>query len=252
MTGKITDIKPLASPFYAPPYTPAWSCKGFQRISVICEADKEAINKLLLNTPFSATGTRIEFFTDNMSGHTLGSFNESGILVPVSYEGVCGLYHGVIFITTDVAMIAGREVFGYPKLLGEVSFEENNGRYIGSTTRKGEEIFHVEFEPNGDLIDVKELLPLSNTWKSEEYEWTHHLLIKSIPSPFLDKPDVLRIIYRNLSAKLSYIQPGNATLTIGTAKEVFPTRNAKVVAAYLIKGDFGAGFNEDRRILASL
>jgi hypothetical protein len=245
-------LKPLASPFYAPPYIPEWHCRGFRRLSVMCQVRPEVIDQLLANTPFRATGSKIEFFTDDMSGHTLGSFNESGILVPVEYQGVLGLFHPVIFITTDVGMIAGREVFGYPKLLGQVTFEEQGDRYLGTTTRFGEEVFRIDLKPEGKRVDLTSLTTLSDAWDKEEYEWTHHLLVKSIPSPYKDQPDVFSVIYRNLAATLTCIQPSTGTISIGAAKEVYATRGAEIVAAYYLEGDFGAGFNEDRRTLDSL
>jgi len=249
MTNQTSDLSPLSLPFFAPPYEPIWFCKGFKRVSLVCDIGSDAMSVLLANTPFEPTGSRCEIFTDDLSGHSLGGFNESGVAVPVSYDGVQGIFHSVVFVTTDVAMIAGREVFGYPKLIADVSFEQTGSRIVCTTTRGGAELLHLECELGRDLAGVEELAPLSDRASGGEWEWTHHLLVKSIPSPHEGKADFLSVIYRNIGGRVLRASAGDATLRLGTAKEVAPVGDVKVVAAHYLEGDFGGDRGTDRRTL---
>jgi hypothetical protein len=252
MTRPDPALEPLAAPFYAPPYGPAWSCKGFKRISVVCEVGEAAVQQMLANTPFVAAGTRVEIFVDDLSGHSLGAFNESGITLPVRYENVAGLFHAVVFVTSDVALLAGREVFGYPKLLGTIDFVEDGGKVVGTTVREGQEVFRLEFAAEAELGGIADVEPLAAEPTPGEWEWTHHLLVKSIPSPQRGEPDVLSVLYRNIAGEVTRARRGSVKLEIGSAREVAPVRGADVVAAYYLEGDFGRGWEEDRRTLASL
>jgi hypothetical protein len=241
-----------AIPFHAPPYGPTWTCKDFRRISVICDADPDALERLVEHTPFSLTGSRIEVFHDDLSGHSLGAFNESGVCVPVEFEGVQALMHAVIFVTSDVALIAGREVFGYPKLGGDVDYREQGRAAYGETRRNGQTIMRVSFEATGDPCSVAGMLTAADEWASGDWEWSHNLLLKSMPRPERPGADVYTVVYRNIQAVPTEIIPGDVELEIAEVAELAGLSSARPEAAYLIRGDFGAGWSEDRRVMRTL
>lgn len=85
-------------------------------------------------------------------GHRTHPFNEAVVLVPVKLNGTEGNYVPFIYVTTDEAMIAGREMAGWPKKLADVSWERHGDRFAGSVTRWGVTILEVE----GDLSTAPE------------------------------------------------------------------------------------------------
>jgi acetoacetate decarboxylase len=241
-----------ALPFHAPPYGPTWTCKDFRRISVVCDIDPAALERFVEHTPFNVTGSRIEIFHDDLGGHSLGAFNESGVCLPIEFEGTHALMHAVIFVTNDVALVAGREVFGYPKLGGEVDYREEGATAYGETRRNGQTIMRVSFEGAGEPCSLDDMATIADEWTGGDWEWTHHLLLKSIPRPDRPGADVYSVVYRNIQAEPTEIIPGTAQLEIADVSELAGLGSATPVAAYLIRGDFGGGWGEDRRVLRTL
>ncbi|MGL4463349.1 MAG: acetoacetate decarboxylase family protein [Planctomycetia bacterium] len=47
-------------------------------------------------------------------------------------------------VTTDTALILGREFLGFPKKLGAITLTEEAGKVIGTASRKGTEVMRIE------------------------------------------------------------------------------------------------------------
>jgi acetoacetate decarboxylase len=62
-------------------------------------------------------------------------FKELVVMVPVRVDDTLGNYVPYIYVTTDEALIPGREIAGFPKKLAEVAWEREGDRFRGSATR---------------------------------------------------------------------------------------------------------------------
>lgn len=62
---------------------------------------------------------------------TVGQYNEVAQTILATYNGKPVAYAVRLHVTNAMAMAAGREIGGFPKKLGEISFE--NGEYFSST-----------------------------------------------------------------------------------------------------------------------
>jgi len=71
-------------------------------------------------------------------------FKELVVMVPVRVGDVEGNYVPYIYVTTDEALIPGRELCGFPKLLADVVWERDGDRFRGSATRWGKRILSLE------------------------------------------------------------------------------------------------------------
>jgi acetoacetate decarboxylase len=78
-------------------------------------------------------------------------FNELVVLVPVRVDETLGSYVPHIYVNTDEALIPGREIAGFPKLLADVKWERSGNRFRGSVTRWGVTFFSVEGEIQGPM-----------------------------------------------------------------------------------------------------
>jgi acetoacetate decarboxylase len=78
-------------------------------------------------------------------------FNELVVLVPVRVEETLGSYVPHIYVNTDEALIPGREIAGFPKLLADVKWEPDGNRFRGSVKRWGTTIFSVEGQIQGPM-----------------------------------------------------------------------------------------------------
>lgn len=110
---------------------------------------------------------------DNVRIHP---FNEAVVLVPVTCEGVEANYVPYIYVTTDEALIAGREAAGWPKKLADITWERDGDRFSGAVTRWGVTILTLEGEINGAMPEELRALQAQNAG-------TPTLNYKLIPGP---------------------------------------------------------------------
>ncbi|MCL4558725.1 MAG: acetoacetate decarboxylase family protein [Deltaproteobacteria bacterium] len=93
---------------------------------------------------------------------SVGPYNEVGITIPVLLDPIInlpvlplllekrykklGFYVHHLPVTTKVAHDAGREVWGYPKFIGEIAFEDKDSVLTMSLAEKGELILRVRLD----------------------------------------------------------------------------------------------------------
>jgi len=100
----------------------------------------------------------------------IGAYNEVAQTVAVTYKGVPGAYAVRLHVTNDQALAAGREIGGFPKKLGAITFDE--GEVYTSTLDV----------PAGQRICSAELAPLQPVPWLTELPITYYSL-RVIPNP---------------------------------------------------------------------
>jgi acetoacetate decarboxylase len=78
-------------------------------------------------------------------------FKELVVLVPVKVGDVEGNYVPYIYVTTDEALIPGREIAGFPKKIADVVWEREGNKFWGSATRWGRRFLALEGEIQGPM-----------------------------------------------------------------------------------------------------
>lgn len=74
-------------------------------------------------------------------------YNEGALFLDAVYKGERGSYCLAMPVDDDMAMIAGRETFGYPKkMAGRITLERSGDHIVGSVVRKETEILRIEGE----------------------------------------------------------------------------------------------------------
>lgn len=68
----------------------------------------------------------------------LGPYYECMFLVSTSYEGKPGVTCPSIYVTTDVSLACGREVWGFPKRLADITLSKNGNEAVGFSTHPAE------------------------------------------------------------------------------------------------------------------
>lgn len=80
------------------------------------------------------------------------TYREGALTVPAAFKGEVGGYCLAMPVDNDMAMIGGRERFGFPKKLAdEITLERDQGNVVGRVVRHGEEILHLEAELTSDI-----------------------------------------------------------------------------------------------------
>ena len=91
-------------------------------------------------------------------------YNESAVLIRASYRGEEGWYCLSMPVTDDMAMAGGREGWGYPKKMADISFSRDDNTVTGYTERHGIKFMQVKArlsgKVNNDNAALDELLAL--------------------------------------------------------------------------------------------
>jgi len=151
---------PQRSPLYqAPPF----DYKAFSKVSVFCRVDEAAIRGALPEQ-FDVRGDVIEFFImDVPAGGSLGSYAEGGIVVPMSYKGRPGGHVLYEIVTNDDSMAVGREVWGYPKKMGDVEWHADDNAIKAKLSRRGTSLIEIDFKADGPQFEKPALQPRFQT-----------------------------------------------------------------------------------------
>ncbi|MFX0005049.1 MAG: acetoacetate decarboxylase family protein [Candidatus Hermodarchaeota archaeon] len=99
---------------------------------------------------------------------SIGPYNESLLLLSSTYKNKSGNYVFSIYVDDDVALTAGREIWGIPKKLAEIKLSKvKKNRINGTVSRKGKIIFDIsaditDNEPGLSPRDMFKSLPFYN------------------------------------------------------------------------------------------
>ena len=78
-------------------------------------------------------------------------YHESALLVKASYKGEEGFYCLSMPVTDDMAMAGGREGWGYPKKMANISFSRDGDTVTGYTERHGIKFMQVKARLSGKV-----------------------------------------------------------------------------------------------------
>jgi acetoacetate decarboxylase len=88
-------------------------------------------------------------------GRGLPPFGAGSFAVQARHEGTVGNYALLMPMTTEQSVIGGRETFGEPKKLGEVTLERNGDQVVGRITRLGITIIEISGRVTGTLDPIE-------------------------------------------------------------------------------------------------
>jgi len=107
-------------------------------------AAREIIPKPLLPTKTPLATVFVARYPETNFGCV---YNEGALFLHCEYKKERGLYCLSMPVDDDMAMVAGREQFGYPKKMADkITLEKTENRVVGSVIRKKEEILRIECE----------------------------------------------------------------------------------------------------------
>ena len=128
-----------------------WIYRDAHYLAADVEVDPAIARRWLPRPLRLAEPGRARVFTGYFPTNTFGSvYHEAGIFVDVMHGRSRAIYCPWMIVDDDVALIAGRELLGYPKKLGEITWEHTADRIRGVASRRGHELIAM----TGTLGDV--------------------------------------------------------------------------------------------------
>lgn len=135
----------------------------------------------------------------------LGSYMESGQVIPVTYKGKPGSYTHSMYLDNLPGIIAGREVIGFPKVWGTPRLELRDECFVGTLDYSGVRV------ATGTMKFKQSEIPLDIASKGFE---TPNFVLKSIPH--VDgTPRILELVrFTPVDVKLKGAWKGDASLEL--------------------------------------
>jgi acetoacetate decarboxylase len=81
------------------------------------------------------------------------TYRESALLLAADFKGETGLYCLSMPVTNDIALILGRETFGYPKKMADIHLTRQGSKVEGWTERHGVRLLDVRVNLTGTFND---------------------------------------------------------------------------------------------------
>ncbi len=131
---KKSEVKDLA--FAMPLTNPAYPRGPYRFINreffvITYETDLDLL-KQVVPEPLEVTDPIVKFEFIRMPDSTgFGDYTESGQVIPVTYQGKKGTYSHAMYLDDESPIAGGREIWGFPKKLGNPSLHVVNDTLIG-------------------------------------------------------------------------------------------------------------------------
>lgn len=160
------QVKPLKRGFSTPILAPTYPAPPYHYVDArlflaLFNPPEEAVQGLLPK-PLQPSQMPLAglLFAEQPCKET-GTFMESALLVqclfdnPESKEEEVGVHFAYNYVDTDVAMAAGREIWGYPRKIADISLEMKGKKVIGTTVRDKTTLFKAicNLDDEGEWID---------------------------------------------------------------------------------------------------
>jgi acetoacetate decarboxylase len=193
-----------ASLYAAPPYL----YQDNRSISIIFKTTPETLSELvpapLLPNPDALVFIYIAEF--KMVAPQLFNYMEMGIGVPASFSDTAGQFAVYLYLDKAGAIVAGREIYGWPKKDAEISFTEDNEIISAQVVRGGVK-----------LVDTKmhQLQQIDPIPKQSTDRWFNLKLIPAVKKNAL--PDVMQLTSTLVESETKELYTGSATLKFGSS-----------------------------------
>jgi acetoacetate decarboxylase len=198
---------PRSAPLYPePPYL----YRGGNILICVYQTSRKMLEQLVPEPLKPARNNLVYAWQNEFHASGLGSYHEAVITVPVELDGQPGLYAAYLYLDSDAAIAAGREIYGFPKKFAQFSMSKEGNGFLRSVERGGKKIFGISLRSTkpGKAEDLAALAnPIFN--------------FKRIPSIRKGAaPDVMQLTATTLQNVVVHkLLEGNATIQFGRSQD---------------------------------
>ena len=162
---------PVIAPLYSKPPL-IW--RDTQVVMVQYEANLDAIRSVLPE-PMEPWGNNVIAYTSWTPMGTQGACGEACVYVQAKFQDYVGTYEPYLYVTTEVPLAAGREIWGFCKKLADIQVHLEKEAAWGEVKRLGTDILRIQTtidEPasNDDLPWGSGVFSIKNIPAAEEGE----------------------------------------------------------------------------------
>jgi acetoacetate decarboxylase len=127
---------------------PVFEFRNVEMLSALFRTDPAVVRATLPKPLVPANEPLAQAFVARYPETNFGlSYCEGALFLRAVYKDEPGWYCLAMPVDNDMAMVAGREMFGYPKKIAEeITLERTDSHVMGSVIRRGVEVLHIEAE----------------------------------------------------------------------------------------------------------
>lgn len=115
-------------------YRPPFYFRDFEAIILPFETDADVIANLVpAELQLNGSSPVAFLMCCNYRFSTVGSYTESVLGISVLWNGEPRKYNSHLFVSNQVAMLCGREIYGFPKILASITWEKEENSIIAYT-----------------------------------------------------------------------------------------------------------------------
>jgi acetoacetate decarboxylase len=127
-----------AMPLTAPAYPkPPFRFVNREFIIIAYRTDPDALARIVPEPLIPAEPIVKYEFIKMPDSSGLGSYTESGQVVPVRFAGEAGNYTHAMYLDSEAGIASGRELLGFPKVLAQPRLEVRNDALVGTLDYNG-------------------------------------------------------------------------------------------------------------------
>ena len=138
----MTEDEVLRSAYAMPLTSPAYPKPPFRFVDrefviVTYRTDPDAIARVL-PAPLEIAEPVVKYeFIKMPDSSGLGSYTESGQVIPVTFKGEPGGFTHAMYLDSEAGIASGREILGFPKVLAQPRLEVRNDALVGTLDYNG-------------------------------------------------------------------------------------------------------------------
>jgi acetoacetate decarboxylase len=121
-----------------------------EMLSVVFESDSGYLRSVL-PPPLELTDATVRAMIGRWQSNCVGDFEGGALYVPARHDGVEGEYVLAMYMSTDAAIIFGRELFGEPKKQCTTRLHRGRSTVFGSIERYGVRLIELRAELDSEL-----------------------------------------------------------------------------------------------------
>ncbi|TXI01340.1 MAG: acetoacetate decarboxylase [Rhizobium sp.] len=143
---------PIASPAYP---KPPFRFVDREFIIIAYRTDPEALARVV-PAPLMPADPIVKYeFIKMPDSSGLGSYTESGQVIPVTFQGTAGGYTHAMYLDSEAGIASGRELLGFPKVLAQPKLEVRNDALVGTLDYNGVRVATATMAYKYNALDPK-------------------------------------------------------------------------------------------------
>jgi acetoacetate decarboxylase len=150
---KIGYSMPSAAPLFP---EPPFVCKDNKVIRIVFRTSAEILRELVPE-PLLPNPDQLAFiYIDDI--HIVApvkiNYLEVGIGIPALFDGALGYYFAFLYLDSPLAIITGREIWGWPKKEAEITFTEKDKLFKASVRREGVSLVQASVNTTEQVVPI--------------------------------------------------------------------------------------------------